>query len=398
MFAANNLKAMKIVYFFTSLGLTGGPMTLYNFMNGLEEKGHEVYAVTMYESFRWHKDAYKDFVNNGNKFTNRKLHWGTVACEFLLGNEISSRIMVISRLLVRNYRMLNIEADIFISTHPFTSDAVNKVGGGKIKVLHNQHFEELMFASAEDRSFIRLLIPSFFNHIVNCRWLQEMFKYNYGINAPVITPGLDEKIFGKALNKGKYHNPPIIKLVTYCDKARDFKGYKQQLEILERLCNKNCNFEITVFGHNPATKKFKYKFVGWKTQAELADLYASSHLLVMFSWYESFPLPPIEAMASGCAVVAGKYGTEDYLIDGESGIVINPFKIEESVEKICNLILHPDLLSALAERGQEMAKIFLWNDKIEEMNKYLTSLHRPGQLDIDMVRDGSLNEIDKIYG
>lgn len=388
---------MKITYFFTNLGLTGGPMILYNLMNGLSEKGYEVYVVTMYENFRWDKDTYKKFVHNKNKFQNRKFNLQGKILNRILGKNVSSRIALISKLLMRNYEKLNIESDIFVATHVSTADATYRLSNGKKIVMHNLHFEELMFDTYSDRASLRILNYVPFNHIVDCGWLHQMFKRYYGIDAMIINPGLDSSIFKGEVNNDKYSNTDTVRLITYCDPQRKFKGFDQQIAILKKLWDMNKNIEIQIYGNDPKTSLFPYTFLGWVSQDRLAKYYSESHLALIFSWYEAFPLPPIEAMASGCAVVSSKYGTEDYLVDGVTGIIINPFDIDGSARKINEVIGKPDLMSQLAQNGLGVPKNFVWGKQVDKLDQFLQGLKDQDVLDVDEIHRGNLSAFEHIY-
>ena len=401
---------MKITYFLTSFGKTGGPLTIYNFCNGLTKKGHEVYVVTMNESIKWDFDSHKQFINN-NKSNMSDIFVNSLkslARPLLLPliNKFNQKhknekqdardtISDISKLLIKNYKKLDIDSDVFIASHTYTADAVYRLGRKKKIAMHNQHFEELMF-DEDDRTKISMYHYLPFNHIVNCQWLEKMFKYNYGIAAEVITPGIDTAIFNHTLNVGKYSNSNRVKLITYCDPTRKFKGFEQQMPILEKLNKINKNLEILIYGQDPKTALFPYTFLGWISQQKLAEYYSETHLAISFSWYESFPLPPIEAMASGCAVAAGRYGTEDYLIDGHSGIVINPFNIDESVNKINDLARNTRLMHELAANGQVICKKFNWEEQTEKFNQFLMKLSSPTTMDIDKIRIGQFSEFERL--
>lgn len=403
-------KIMKITYLLTSFGKTGGPLTIYNFCNGLTKMGHEVYVVTMNEAIKWDFNSHEQFLNdNKNNTTDaligllKNLARPIVAPLIKKFNQkkenekqdIQKIISDISKLLIKNYKKLDIESDIFIASHTYTADAVYRLGRKKKIVIHNQHFEELMF-DEDDRAKISMYNYLPFNHIVNCQWLEKMFKHNYGIDAETITPGIDTTIFNTPLNEKKYSNSNRIKLITYCDPTRKFKGFEQQMPILERLSKINKNLEIMIYGQDPKTDLFPYNFLGWVSQQKLAGFYTEAHLALSFSWYESFPLPPIEAMASGCAVAAGRYGTEDYLIDGRSGIVINPFNIEESVNKINNLAQNPKQLYELAANGKKISEKFNWEAQTEKFNKFLLKLSPPTMMDIDKITTGQFSEFEKL--
>ncbi len=396
---------MKIAYFMTELGLSGGPMTIFNFMNGLVNKGHDVYMVTMYDAFRWDFDTHKRYINKSYPLKKRKVFYGMARHYLnklisLTGTNFritSDKLRSITTSFARSYKNLGIDCDILIASAPFTGPAVYNLGAGKKIVMHNQHFELLTTSIKEEQESIELITRYPFNHIVNCTWLDKMFRHYYGIKGHLITPGMNHNIFNTPYKNCRYNNVTRVKLLTYCDPRRKFKGTTQQLKILFALYKENKNIEISIYGLDPKTNLFPYKFLGWVTQEQLAKYYGESHLLVSFSWYESFPLPPIEAMACGTCVVSGKYGTENYLIDGKTGIIIDPFDIEGSTEKILTLIRNPQRMETLARNGVAMAKKFTWETQVDKLNDFLLNLPEPRSIPIREIQNGNLKALDKIY-
>ena len=100
-------------------------------------------------------------------------------------------------------------------------------------------------------------------------------------------------------------------------------------------------------------------FMGKTIGTSLAQLYSNAHLVFMNSWFESFPLPPIEAMACGTAVITTKLGTEDYAIDGENAFVVPPKQPEILAERIVKLIEQPKIASRLAKNGLNCTELYL---------------------------------------
>ena len=394
---------MKIIYFFTELGLTGGPIVHYNMMNGLLALGHEVYVVTKYVGFKWHTDAHKEYLPKQleaqqQKPDNsplpvkliKKIYRKSIRlCEKIMGLINTNNKTGISRhcsvkyivselteALIEHFTELGIEPDIFVATYPFTADAVYKLQNKSKIVIHNLHFEELMFDNPYDRAEIRQLTLLPFNHVVNSLWLKNMFKYFYNIDAELITPALDKSIFQESVTCEKFNSPETITLITYCDPDRPFKGYAQQMTILTEVYKTNQDIRIQIYGKRPLEKDvhFKYEYLGWVSQETLSEHYRKAHILFSSSWYESFPFPPIEAMMSHCAVVSGKYGTEDYLIDNETGLVVDPFNIKETVKKLTSLILDHEKMSRLATQGHSIALQYEWKDKVLAFDTYLKKI------------------------
>jgi len=389
---------MKITYFLTDLGYTGGPLTLYNFMNKLVEFGHDVYVVTPYEHFQWDKDTYLKYIGKRSKVKIALRMLRRKLANILIGQKVFVEVAVIVDELIEKYKDMDIDSDILIATYPYTIDAAMKLGKNKKIVMHNQHYEEHMFRDYADIAQIRVLNYYPVNHIVNCSWLYKMFKYNYGFDPIVVTPGIDTEIFFEEKDGAtKYSNIERLKIISYCDPQRPFKGYDQQMRIFKKLYEINGDaIEIQFFGNDPKTDDFKYVFLGKVPQKKLAEYYRQAHIMAMFSWYESFPLPPIEAMACGCAVVSTKYGTEDYLEDGVTGRLINSFDINGSVKIINGLIHDPDVLLQYVKNARNVVGRFTWQEQSEKLNAFLSNLPSRNYVDVLELQKGNYDELRKI--
>ena len=119
-----------------------------------------------------------------------------------------------------------------------------------------------------------------------------------------------------------------------------------------------------------------YKFHGALAHAELSRLYAQSDIVLCPSWYESFPLPPIEAMACRTAVVTTRYGTEDYAIDGHTAIVVRPRVVVDFVNALDGLVRRPELRARLARNGRAMAESLTWDGAVAAREELLWRIHR----------------------
>lgn len=390
---------MKITYFFTDLGYTGGPLTLYNFMNKLVEFGHEVHVVTPYEFFQWDKDTYLKFVDRRSKL---RIVFRMVRIRLvqkLLRQKVLGEMAILTRELIEKYNKASIDSDILVATYPYTVDAALKLGKNKKIVMHNQHYEEHMFRDYADIVQIRIFNHYPVHHIVNCSWLHKMFRYNYGFDPIIVTPGIDTEIFFEEIveTQKKYTSIKKLKIISYCDPQRAFKGYEQQMKIFEKLHKfAGDKIEIQLFGNDPKTKLFRYTFLGKIPQKKLAEYNRQAHIAVMFSWYESFPLPPIEAMACGCAVVSTRYGTEDYLEDGVNGKIIDSFDIDGSVEAIHGLINDTEALRGYVSNARDIVGKFTWQEQSEKLSTFFENLPERDFVDVLNLQRGNYEELRKI--
>ena len=102
------------------------------------------------------------------------------------------------------------------------------------------------------------------------------------------------------------------------------------------------------------------RHLGGLAPQALASLYRSVDVVVTPSWFESFPLPPLEAMACGTPVITTREGTEDYAEDGHNALVVPGRDVRALAEAITRLARDRDLQLRLRAAGPETARRFTW--------------------------------------
>jgi glycosyltransferase involved in cell wall biosynthesis len=100
--------------------------------------------------------------------------------------------------------------------------------------------------------------------------------------------------------------------------------------------------------------------LGWVERVRLPALYAQALALVQPSLYESFGLPLVEAMASGCPVVtSNRYGPAE--IAKGAGLLVEPESVESIAESLRRVAVDADLRAELSAAGRERARAFTWD-------------------------------------
>ena len=103
------------------------------------------------------------------------------------------------------------------------------------------------------------------------------------------------------------------------------------------------------------------RFIGAVDHAELPEYYAAADVCVVPSYYESFGLVAVEAMACGTPVVASRVGgLVSTVVDGVSGYLI-PWRCPEPfAEKLEVLLNNPELRSNFSRAAQRSMERFAW--------------------------------------
>lgn len=117
-------------------------------------------------------------------------------------------------------------------------------------------------------------------------------------------------------------------------------------------------------------------FTGFVPEEILALLYRHASLFVFPSIYEGFGLPPLEAMASGCPVVASNAASIPEIC-GPAALYFSPLSIEELRQQIEKVLGNAQVQQALIETGLAHCQEFSWqkaaNQHIALFNQILSA-------------------------
>jgi glycosyltransferase involved in cell wall biosynthesis len=104
----------------------------------------------------------------------------------------------------------------------------------------------------------------------------------------------------------------------------------------------------------------RVRFTGWVEDAEVRQLFAHASALVFPSLYEGFGLPPLEAMACGCPVVASRSGAIPEVC-GDAVLYCEAERPESIAKQVRDLLADPILTNEMRSRGRERARGFSWD-------------------------------------
>ena len=377
------MESLKINYVMSGTGRTGGTRVLLNFMNELVKQGHEVSLTTIYydDWFPLTKDI--KIISKRTRFNQYLLY-------------AKSRILERNQLLYHLDYMKKLhdmipKVDINVATFSPTAYVASwKSIDGSTPFYHMQHLETIMFSNPLMKKFIldTYFLPIY--KVANSKWLQQKLRLIVGTEFPILNPAIEHDIFYRRnVYKQDSRNINIIALGK--------GGWKNTIGIynavnLVRSKLPNKKIILHFFGQRPINGiKFDNRetiFHKNLSDDQLAELYSNSDIQVTFSTAESFPLPPLEAMACGSAVITTPYGTEDYVIDGLNALIVEPNNVEMLADKIRLLIEDEELRQKLIENGFKTASKFNYPEQtkilIEQfkqaLNRYQNSYVKEMQL------------------
>jgi len=162
--------------------------------------------------------------------------------------------------------------------------------------------------------------------------------------------GVDTLIEAMAILKDHYHNfaCPNYLIIIGGDPEEDREKLSSEMARLQTLCVKLGLDDIVVF-------------LGKRGQNTLPYYYSAAEVVVMPSFYESFGMVALEAMACGTPVIASQVGGLAFLVkDGETGYFVPAQDPEELASKLCSVFLDNENRHQMASAAEEYAKDYSW--------------------------------------
>jgi glycosyltransferase involved in cell wall biosynthesis len=103
------------------------------------------------------------------------------------------------------------------------------------------------------------------------------------------------------------------------------------------------------------------QFIGFVPNAQMQLAYQSAEFFVLVKLCESFGLPILEALSSGCpAIVPSTCASPE--VAGGAARLVDPYNEEDIAAGMLELAQSPELRQSLRARGLERARAFTWAD------------------------------------
>lgn len=234
-----------------------------------------------------------------------------------------------------------------------------------------------------DRTFLKFKQKKDTMCLTKSHAAAEFLKNRKFLNVTAVGVGLDAENFTKAGLAEDLSIPiPEEKFnLIYVGKIEERRNPDFLLEIFEKVCaiNDRINTIIIGNGEREYTKCFlekaqklirsgKLQYYPKASQAQLADVYRKSQLMVFPTNYDIFGMVLLEAFYYDLPVISSQNGGADMLLsNGKNGIFMEDFSSENWVGAIDELSRnrnkYQEMKQYLANRGKEY---LLWDAKAEE--------------------------------
>lgn len=210
-----------------------------------------------------------------------------------------------------------------------------------------------------------LLVPVSENTL---RDLHKRFPFTRSKPAVIASPAVPEDIH--AVDTQKLDLP--AKFILAVGTLLPRKNIPLLFKVLELLHEKHPDLHLVVVGGKtaksketlsalqklPAVLQERVQFLGSVTGAQLCELYSRALVFAFPSLYEGFGIPPLEAMACACPVIASTSSSIPEVV-GDAALLASPHKPAEWAEGIEHL-MDPLVASRYQQKGFMQLQKFSW--------------------------------------
>jgi len=271
-----------------------------------------------------------------------------------------------------------------------TAPAISLLTGQKVVVcVHDLSY--LYFPAAYSAAFKSLygtLVPMIFRRAAGVITVSESERKSILERYPFVASRLTAIQNGGLMDKRvpKTSNPHRENgYVLYVGSLSKRKNFPAMFEVACRLARKD-GYRFTFVGGTagglvssqyavPSDLATHITFAGQINDTEeLIKFYEGAQLLMFPSLYEASPLPPIEAMACGCAVLASTIPSLQERC-GDAAIYCDPHDVDDICNKVQQFLTDRDLQSTLSQKGLERASLFNWKNCANRTLDVITDAH-----------------------
>jgi glycosyltransferase involved in cell wall biosynthesis len=225
----------------------------------------------------------------------------------------------------------------------------------------------------------RLLRSLKVDRVVYCsEYLHQVTTAKYdGLGpASVIYNGADDKLFRPGPRMaGERSSPPLVLVAS---RLVPEKGAHVLIDAVRLLNERNVRCQVKIIGSIGfgQTTSSNYaaglvaaappnvQFLGYRASSEIANMLREADIFCLPSvWDDPFPLAPLEAMASGVAVVATRSGGIPEAFETSGALLVEKGCPQALARALEALLVNPVLLAGVSKQGYvQFQRRFTWDN------------------------------------
>ena len=262
--------------------------------------------------------------------------------------------------------------DVVLNIHVITAPATATIAAAlRLPVVQYLHANELAMRPRLTRRALRAAERS-----IAVSEHTRRLAVSLGVAAErvtVIPPGVDPS----PKTAGRRAAEPTV--ITVARLTQPYKGHALMAEAIAHVRERIADVRWLVVGDGPLRESVEatvarfglgdaVRFTGEVSDRERDALLATAHVFAMPSRLppggeggEGFGIVYMEAATRGLPVVAGNVGGAlDAVVDGETGLLVDPSDARAVGGAIAQLLADPERANRLGEAGRERAREFSW--------------------------------------
>jgi GT2 family glycosyltransferase/glycosyltransferase involved in cell wall biosynthesis len=339
---------LRVVYVTEDTGIGGGHRDIFEHLNGLADRGHEVALYSLAGEPDWFDlrvpvhsfEDYTELVDALSPLDAIKVAtwWNTAAPVWL-----ASTLRGIPVYFVQ---------DIETSYYP-----------------DNEYVRNCVLASYRHE----------FRYMTISSWNRDRLR-ELGLDAELIPPGIDLGNF-RPLPQLRRRRDMLLAL----GRTNPLKNLPLTLDAWRGLPAPAP--ELRLFGIEPelAQRAPGIVYEQAPSDARVNELMCEATIFVQTSTHEGFCLPALEAMATGAAVVCtDAHGNRDFCVDGEN-CLMPASRTEDVRAAIERLLADPGLCERLGRAGIQTAADYAWERRLDALERFLEDVATPTRVDMDAI-------------
>jgi glycosyltransferase involved in cell wall biosynthesis len=329
----------RIVYVTQDTGIGGGHRVIYNHLNGLAERGHEVELWTLADhgpdwfDLRVPVRSFKDY---------------PTLCQALAPLDA-----------------------IKVATWWETADWVWEASVRRgVAVYWVQDIETSYYPTdPNERARVTASYRPDFRYFAGSEWIADQLG-SIVTDVTVFTPGLDDRFHPVA---DVARRDDVVLALGRSQPLKDFPLTRSTYLALPEP-----RPELWLFGSEPdlaAGLGDRVRYIERPSDEEVNRLLNEATVLLQTSKHEGFCLPPLEAMAAGAvAVCTDAHGNRDFCRDGENCLMPDDRSATQLARAISRALGDPALRERLVAEGRQTAASFAWPGKLDRLDELYRSV------------------------
>lgn len=204
--------------------------------------------------------------------------------------------------------------------------------------------------------------------IFNSKYTYECFMAvagNRKVDFKLVHPAINHTVFYANESMGDVSTKPTIGIFA---RLHPWKGFIDFIKAIDHVPRSKYS-KVYVISQDDlsALPSNDFEIIKPNCDVEIADILRECDIFVSTSWWEGFGLPPLEAMACGCAVVSSKSGgIFEYAEEDRNCLLYEPKNHHELSLKLTRLVDDGVLRNNLIKNSLVDSERFLW-DKSADM-------------------------------